>query len=92
LFRHGQKIAHISTEHLDSEDVELLSSDILGTHVDITLQTEFGTDGSGSDTVLSSTSLGDDPLFAQSLGEQDLTDSIVDLVRTSVVQVLSPAH
>jgi len=42
--------------------------------------------------MLTSTSLGDDPLFTQSLSEEDLSDGIVDLVRTSVVQVLSPIY
>jgi hypothetical protein len=42
--------------------------------------------------MLTSTSLCDDPLFTQSLGEEDLSDSIVDLVRPSVVQVLSPGY
>lgn len=83
---------HVTTKHPDPEDVELLSPDILGSHVDITLKTELCTDGSGSNSVLTSTSLGNDPLFTQSLSEKDLSDGIVDLVRTSVVQVLSPIY
>ena len=82
---------YISTEHSDPKDVQLLSPDILCAHVDITLETEFGTDSSGSNTMLTSTSLCDDPLFTQSLGEQDLSDGIVDLVRSGMVQVLSPS-
>jgi hypothetical protein len=42
--------------------------------------------------MLTSTSLGNDPLFTQSLSEKDLSDGIVDLVRTSVIQVLSPIY
>jgi hypothetical protein len=73
-------MTYISTKHSDSEDVQFLSPDIFCSHVDITLKTEFGTDSSGSDTMLSGTSLGNDPLFTQSLGEQNLSDGIVDLV------------
>lgn len=59
---------YISTKHLDSKNVELLSSDVLGSHVDITSHSELGTDGSGGDTVLSGTGLSNNSLFTQSLG------------------------
>jgi hypothetical protein len=42
--------------------------------------------------VLPSTRLGDDLGLAESLGEQDLSDGVVDLVRTGVVQVFSPGR
>jgi hypothetical protein len=42
--------------------------------------------------VLTRTGLCDDLGLSKSLGEKDLPDGVVDLVRTGVVQILSPAH
>jgi hypothetical protein len=39
---------------------------------------------------LTGTRLGDDLRLAESFCEEDLADSIVDLVRTGVIQVFSP--
>jgi hypothetical protein len=83
---------HLSSQHPDPEHVQRLPPDILCTHVDNTLHPEPSTGGSGGDTVLSSTRLGDDLGLAESLGEQDLSDGVVDLVRTGVVQVFSPGE
>ena len=40
--------------------------------------------------MLTGTRLGDDLRLAESFCEEDLADSIVDLVRTGVIQVFSP--
>ena len=87
---HAAPTPHLSSQHPDPEHVQRLPPDILGTHVDDALHSEPGTGGSGGDTVLPSTRLGDDLGLAESLGEQDLSDGVVDLVRTGVVQVFSP--
>lgn len=63
---------HISAQHLDTENVQLLSSDILGPHVDVACHAELGTNRSRSNTVLASTRLGDDTSLSQTLGKQYL--------------------
>lgn len=83
---------YITTQHPDTEHVELLPSHVLGAHVNVALHAKLGTDSSSGHTVLSGTRLGNDALLAQSLGEQNLADGIVDLVRPRVVQVLSPGR
>ena len=45
--------------------------------------------GRGRDAVLSGAGLGDDPLLAESLREQRLTERVVDLVRPGVREVLA---
>jgi hypothetical protein len=47
------------------------------------------THGGGGDAVLASAGLGDDALFAETLGEQDLAEGVVDLVSTGVQQILA---
>lgn len=78
-----------STKKSHTEDIESLTTDILGTHVHDTLHAELGANGSRGDTVLASTSLGNDSLLAQTAGKQDLTESVVDLVTSSVVKILT---
>jgi hypothetical protein len=77
--------AYLCAQHLDSENVQALATNIFGTHVDDALHTELGAGGSGSDAVLASTSLSNDSFLTQSLGEQDLTDGVVDFMGSSVV-------
>lgn len=61
-------------QQLHLEHVERLSFNIFGTHVDHTLETELGANCSCGDTVLTSTSLGNNTRLVQSLSEQCLTD------------------
>lgn len=75
-------------EEFDAEDVERLSSDVLGAHVDGAGHAEFGAHGRGGDAVLSRACLGDDPRFAQPAGEQDLTECVVDFVAARVIEIL----
>ncbi len=63
---------HLTTEHPDPEYVQSLSPHILLAHVDDTFEPESGTSGSRGNTVLSSTSLGDNSLFTKPTSEQDL--------------------
>ena len=46
-------------------------------------------DGRGGDAVLARAGLGDDARLAHALGEQDLAEAIVDLVRAGVIEVLA---
>jgi hypothetical protein len=58
------KQPYLRTQHLNTEDVQTLATNVLGTHVDDTLHAELGTHGSGSDAVLSCTCFGNDPLLS----------------------------
>lgn len=79
----------LGAEKLHAEDVESLATDILGTHEDGALQVELGADGSGGDTVLTGTGLGDNLRLAESAREKHLAESVVDLVGTSVVEIFT---
>ncbi|KAI3484929.1 hypothetical protein L1887_51984 [Cichorium endivia] len=68
--------------------VQRLTTHILGAHVDDTLHAELGTRRGSGHAVLTGTGLGDDSGLAESAGEQDLADGVVDLVRAGVVEVL----
>ena len=80
---------NLSAQKLHAENVESLAANILGTHEDSALHVELSTDSSSSDTVLASTGLSNDAGLAQTLGDQDLTDGVVDLVATGVVKILA---
>ena len=66
-------------EQLDAEDVEGLAANVLGAHVDSTFHSEFGADGHG-DAVLAGAGFGNNFGFAKSADEEDLAQSVVDLV------------
>jgi hypothetical protein len=53
------------------------------------LQAAQGADRGSGDAVLAGPRLGDDAFFAQALGEQDLTDGVVELVGTGVQEVFA---
>lgn len=64
--------AYLGTEHLDSENVESLSPDVLGSHVNLALHAKLGARRRGGDSVLTGSSLGDDGVLAESSGKEDL--------------------
>ena len=76
-------------EELHAEHVESLATDIFSAHEDSALHAEASADSGGGNTVLTSTSLGDNLGLAESPGEQNLADGVVDLVRSGVVEVLT---
>lgn len=80
---------HLGAEEFHAEDVRRLALDVGGAHVDHAGKPEAGGDGCGSHAVLTGAGLGDDAGLAHALGEQDLADAIVDLVRAGVVQLLA---
>ncbi len=47
---------------------------------------EAGAGGRGRDAVLAGAGFGDDALLAHATGEEDLTEHVVDLVRSGVVE------
>ena len=70
-------------------DVERLPLGVDLAHVDDALEAEQRAGGGGGDAVLTGAGLGDDPRLAHPLGEQRLTEHVVDLVRAGVVEVLA---
>jgi len=63
---------NLGSEHLDSENIESLTSDILRSHVNDTLQPKFGTNRRRRHTVLTGPSLGDDTGLSNPPGEKYL--------------------
>ena len=70
-------------------DVECLPRGVDGTHVDHALQPEQRARGRGGHSVLARTGLGDHPRLTHLACQQRLTQHVVDLVRTGVVEVFS---
>ena len=79
--RAGLDSTNLRAQQTHAEDVERLPAHVLRAHVNDALQAELGAGGRGGDAVLSGAGLGDDALLAHALGQQNLTDGIVDLVR-----------
>jgi hypothetical protein len=80
---------HLGAEHLHAQHVGLLPLDVGRAHEDHAGQPELGADRRGRDAVLAGAGLGDDARLAHALGQQDLAQAVVDLVRAGVVQVLA---
>ena len=67
----------------------MLALHIGSTHKDFTLHIHQGTDGGSCNPMLSGTGFGDDMRFTHLLCHQNLTDGIVNLVRTGMIQILT---
>ena len=80
---------HLGAEQLHAEDVGLLPLDVGRAHVDDAGQAEARRDGGRGHAVLAGAGLGDDARLAHALGQQDLAEAVVDLVRAGVVQLLA---
>jgi hypothetical protein len=70
-------------------NVEGLAFHVDCAHIDGAVHAEAGADGGGGDAVLAGTGFGDDAGFAEALGEEDLADGVVDLMRSGVEEVLA---
>src|SRR5437016_10853552 len=80
---------HSGSEHFHSVDVEPLSLHVLAAHVDLGRQTESYAGHCSRDSMLSRSSLGDDPTLSHLLCEQCLSESIVDLMSATVQEIFS---
>lgn len=76
-------------EQLHAENIRRLTLDVGGAHIDDAGKAKAGGNGCGGDAVLTGTGFGDDAGLAHALGEQDLADAVVDLVRAGVVQLFA---
>src|SRR2546422_2713065 len=79
----------LGPEHFHPVDVEPLSLHVFAAHVDLSVQTESCAGNRSGDPVLSCSGLGYDPALAHFLCEQSLSESIVDLVGSTMQQILS---
>ena len=77
------------TEQLHAENIGLLPLDILSTHVNHARQAKARRNRSRGDAVLTGAGLGNDPRLAHPDRQQDLTDAIVDLVCTGVIELVA---
>ena len=79
--------AHLGTEQLHAVDVRLLPGNVHATHVDDAFQPQQRAGGGGAHAMLPGSRLGNDARFAHTLGQQRLTQRIIDFVRAGVVQI-----
>ena len=80
---------NLSSKKPHSEDIKCLPLHILCAHINDTLQTKPSTNSCCCNSMLTSSSFSNNPLFAQPLGKQSLGNGIVDLVSPSMIQIFS---
>ena len=85
----GRNRVHFGTQQLHAVHVQLLTLNVGRTHEDLAFQTKTGRYGGRCHAVLTSTGFSNDFLFAHKLGQQRLTNGVVHLVGTGVVQVFT---
>mmetsp|Transcript_14468 Transcript_14468/g.31799 ORF Transcript_14468/g.31799 Transcript_14468/m.31799 type:complete len:665 (+) Transcript_14468:311-2305(+) len=79
----------LGSQGVHAEDVELLTFAVHRTHVDGAVQSEHGTDGGGGNSMLSRSSFGNDSGFPDALGQEGLSDGIVNFMSTGVCKILT---
>ncbi|MNR50820.1 hypothetical protein D3C85_1703970 [compost metagenome] len=76
-------------EQLHSEHIKRLPASIFSSHIDDAFHIKHGAGRCRSNTVLSGTGLGDNSLGTHPLSQQNLANSVVDLMRPSMIQILA---
>src|SRR6185295_4472839 len=87
--RSGVDASDRRAEQLHPEDVQRLALHVFGAHVDVTAQPEKRAHCRRRNAVLACPGLSDDAPLAHSLREESLTESVVDLVRARMCQILT---
>ena len=87
--RPGMDRHHARTEHFHPAHIQLLALDVLVAHVHVAGKSHARRHGCRRHTVLPGTRLGDDAFLAGALGQQDLTDGVVDLVCTGMAEIFA---
>lgn len=85
----GAYRVYLGAQHLHALYVGVLTLDIGGTHEYLALHAHQGAYGGGGHAVLAGTGLGNDARLAHLLGQQNLTDGVVDFVCSGVVEVFT---
>ncbi len=79
----------LRAQQLHTQDVRGLTHDVFAAHIDLALKTEERRDRGRGHSVLPGAGLGDDALFTHTPGKQDLTYSVIDLMRARMAEVLA---
>ena len=85
----GRHRLDLGAEQLHAEHVRRLALDVGRAHIDDAGKAEAGSNRRRRHAMLAGAGFGDDAGLAHALGQQDLADAIVDLVRTGVVQLFA---
>src|SRR5713226_9441883 len=80
---------HLGTEHLHPVHVQFLPVHVLDPHVDFRAQSQSGARHSGSNPMLSRPCFSNDPPLPHFPSKESLAESIVDLVRATMQEILS---
>ncbi len=80
---------HLGAQHAHAQHVRPLPLDIRRAHEDDAGQVEFRADSRCRNAVLTGTGLGNNPRLAHALGEKDLAQRIVDLVRAGMIELFA---
>ena len=80
---------HLCPQSVHPEDIELLPLAVHSVHVHRAVQSQLGANGRRGDAVLPCPHLGNDARLSNLLGQECLSDGVVDLVRTHVHQILA---
>src|SRR5712692_2402392 len=85
----GVHAADFGAQQAHAEDVQFLTAHVLGAHVNDALEAEQRAHRGGGDAVLAGPGLGDDAALAHALGEQRLSQAVVDLVGAGVKKIFA---
>ena len=80
---------HFGSEHLHSLHIDVLAFNVQSAHINAARHSHQGADSCGCNAVLSGSCLGDDAFLSHASGQKNLTDGIVYLVSTRMVQVFA---
>ena len=80
---------NFGTQQFHAENVGGLTFDVGFAHIDDTRKIKQGADGRRGHTMLAGACFCNDPLFAHSTGKEDLSERIVNLVRSGVVELIT---
>src|SRR5437867_3303389 len=79
----------LGAEQAHAKDVQGLTLDVLGAHVDLALETEERGRGGRGHAVLTGAGLRDEPALLHARGEEPLPQHVVDLVGAGVTEILA---
>ena len=80
---------HLGAQRLHAQHVRLLARHVERAHEHHAFETELGAHRRGGDAVHAGAGLGDDARLAHALGQHDLAQHVVHLVRAGVVEILA---
>jgi hypothetical protein len=82
-------LAHFGAQQLHAKDIQLLSPHVFSAHVHDAIESEQGAHGGRRYAVLSGAGLRDDAALAHAPRQEDLSDGVVNFVRTGMKQIFA---